>query len=53
MAASLEVSCQLRVEFCTGGCEGRTWVREAEESPLLEAVCQGTTDEDTADWQMA
>jgi hypothetical protein len=24
MAAILGVSCQLRVEFCTGGCEGRT-----------------------------
>jgi hypothetical protein len=29
---------QLSVEFCTGGCEERTWAREAEESPLLEAV---------------
>jgi hypothetical protein len=26
------------VEFCTEGCEHRTWVREAEESPVLEAV---------------
>jgi hypothetical protein len=25
-------------QFCTGGCEERTWAREAEESPLLEAV---------------
>jgi hypothetical protein len=25
-------------EFCTGGYEERTWAREAEESPLLEAV---------------
>jgi hypothetical protein len=32
------VSCQLRVEFCTGGCEDRTLAREAEESPMLEAV---------------
>jgi hypothetical protein len=32
------VSCQLRAELCTGGCEDRTWAREAEESPLLEAV---------------
>jgi hypothetical protein len=28
----------MRVEFCTGGCEGRT--RKAEESPLLEAVAK-------------
>jgi hypothetical protein len=26
-------------EFCTEGCEG-TWEREAEESPLLEAVAR-------------
>jgi hypothetical protein len=26
------------VEFCTAGCEDRNWDREAEESPLLEAV---------------
>jgi hypothetical protein len=26
------------VEICTGGCEDRTWAREAEESPLSEAV---------------
>jgi hypothetical protein len=25
-------------QFCTGGCEDRTWAREAEESTLLEAV---------------
>jgi hypothetical protein len=25
-------------EFCMGGCEDKTWAREAEESPLLEAV---------------
>jgi hypothetical protein len=40
MAASLGVSCQLRVEFCTGGCEDRTWARVAEESPLLEAIAR-------------
>jgi hypothetical protein len=27
-------------EFCTGGCEERTLAREAEESPLLEAVAR-------------
>jgi hypothetical protein len=27
-------------EFCTGGCEDRTWEREAEESPLLEAAAR-------------
>jgi hypothetical protein len=31
---------QFRVQFCTGGCEERTWAREAEESPLLEAVAR-------------
>jgi hypothetical protein len=40
MAASLGVSCQLRVEFCTPGCEDRLKAREAEESPLLEAVAR-------------
>jgi hypothetical protein len=25
-------------EFCAGGCKGRTWEREAEESLLLYAV---------------
>jgi hypothetical protein len=34
----LVVSCRLRVEFYTKGCEDRTRAREAEESPLLEAV---------------
>jgi GMP synthase-like glutamine amidotransferase len=29
---------QLTVEFCMGGCEDRTWAREAEEFPLLKAV---------------
>jgi hypothetical protein len=29
-----------RVEFCTGGCEVRTSVREVDESPLLEAVAK-------------
>jgi hypothetical protein len=29
-----------KVWFCTGGCEERTWAREAEESPLLEAVAR-------------
>jgi hypothetical protein len=33
-------SSQLRVEFCTTGCEDRTWVREAEEYSLLEAVAR-------------
>jgi hypothetical protein len=28
------------VEFCTGGCEERTWAFEIEESPLLEAVAR-------------
>jgi hypothetical protein len=28
------------VEFYTGGCEDRTWVSEAEESPLLEAAAR-------------
>jgi hypothetical protein len=27
-------------EFCTGGCEDRTWAREAEEPLLLEAVAR-------------
>jgi hypothetical protein len=31
-------SCQLRVEFCTGGCEDRTRAPEAQESPQLEDV---------------
>jgi hypothetical protein len=31
-------------EFCMGA-------RGAEESPLLEAVCQGTDGEDTAGWR--
>jgi hypothetical protein len=26
------------VELCMGGCEERTWAREAEEYPLLEAI---------------
>jgi hypothetical protein len=38
MATSLGVSCQLKVEFCTGSCENRTSELEAEKSPLLEAV---------------
>jgi hypothetical protein len=28
------------VQLCIGGCEDRTWAREAEESPLLEAVAR-------------
>jgi hypothetical protein len=36
----LVVSCQLRVEFCTGGYEDRIWAHEVEESPLLEAVAR-------------
>jgi hypothetical protein len=39
MATSLGVR-QLRVEFCTGGCEEKTRVLEAEESPLLEVVAR-------------
>jgi hypothetical protein len=27
-------------EFCMGGCEDRTWGREDEESPLLDAVAR-------------
>jgi hypothetical protein len=27
-------------QFCTEGCEERTWTREAEESPLLEDVAR-------------
>jgi hypothetical protein len=27
-------------QFCTGVCEERTWARQAEESPLLEAVAR-------------
>jgi hypothetical protein len=34
------VTCRLIVEFCNGGCGDRTWAREAEESPLLEAVAR-------------
>jgi hypothetical protein len=34
------VSCQLRDEFCTGGCEYRTRAQEAEESPLLETFAR-------------
>jgi hypothetical protein len=33
-------SCNLWVEFRTGGCEDKTWAREAEESPMLEAVAR-------------
>jgi hypothetical protein len=39
------------VEFCTEGSEKRTWARETEESTLLEAVCQGTANEDTEGWE--
>jgi hypothetical protein len=39
-ATQLVVSCSLRVELRTGGCEDRTWGREAEESPMLEAVAR-------------
>jgi hypothetical protein len=27
-------------QFCTGVCEERTWAREAEKSPLIEAVAR-------------
>jgi hypothetical protein len=37
-ALELVVSCYLRVQFCTGGCEDRTWECEAEESTLLAVV---------------
>jgi hypothetical protein len=45
------VICRLRVEFCTGNCKDRTGALEAEESPLLEVICQGTAGEDTASWK--
>jgi hypothetical protein len=35
-----KVGAMSSVEFCTGGCEDRTWAREAEESPLLKAVAR-------------
>jgi hypothetical protein len=31
---------ELRAEFCTGGCEDRTWAREAEKFPLLETAAR-------------
>jgi hypothetical protein len=31
-------SLKQRVQFCTGGCEDMTWMHEAQENPLLEAV---------------
>jgi hypothetical protein len=34
-------------ELCMGGCEEKSWVREAEESPLLEAVDWETSSENT------
>jgi hypothetical protein len=34
------VGCELRVEFCTGGCQDRISAREAEESPLVEAIAR-------------
>jgi hypothetical protein len=42
VAASLgtsQMSCQLQ-EICTGGCCKRVWVREAEESPSVEAIAR-------------
>jgi hypothetical protein len=39
MAASLSAG-YLRVEFCTGGCQETTCAREAEESPMLEAIAR-------------
>jgi hypothetical protein len=39
-STQLVVSCQLRAELDTGCCEDRTWAREAEKSPLLEAVAR-------------
>jgi hypothetical protein len=33
-----EVWSLVQSQFCKGICEERTWAREAEESPLLEAV---------------
>jgi hypothetical protein len=38
--SAVVVSRQLRVEFCTGGCEDRTWVLEAEESPMSVAIAR-------------
>jgi hypothetical protein len=32
--------CQLRVQFCMGGCEDRISMQEAEESPLLDATAR-------------
>jgi hypothetical protein len=52
----LLASCQLRGEFYRGGYEDRILVRDAEESPLLEAVAREwliKTDEDIADWKRA
>jgi hypothetical protein len=40
MVASLGISWELAVEFCTGDCEDRTWAREVDESSLLEAVAR-------------
>jgi hypothetical protein len=37
-------------EFCTGGCEERTWPREAEDSPV-RSHWQGMADEDTSGWK--
>jgi hypothetical protein len=34
------VSCQLRVEFGTGGCKDGTRAQENEESPLLVAIAK-------------
>jgi hypothetical protein len=33
-------SVESSVEFYTGGCEGRTWAREAKKFSLLEAVAR-------------
>jgi hypothetical protein len=40
------------VEFCTTGCEERTWAREAEDC-TVRSRCQGRTGEDTAVWRKA
>jgi hypothetical protein len=51
MAANVGVSCQLRVEYCTGGCEDRTSACEAEEFQTVRSHFQGTSDDNTAGWK--
>jgi hypothetical protein len=40
MAASLGLIVISRQEFCMGGCDKRTRMRESEESPLIEVVAR-------------